>query len=67
MYVCMHACHACYMPRPSHPPRFDHLNNIWRGVQTELYTIKPCYNGILADVMASPFRKVSSLYIDIDS
>jgi hypothetical protein len=21
--------HACYIPRPSHPPWFDHPNNIW--------------------------------------
>jgi len=25
--------HTCYMPRPSHASRFDHLNNIWWGVQ----------------------------------
>jgi len=25
--------HPYYMPRPSHPSRFDHLDNIWWGVQ----------------------------------
>ena len=25
--------HTCYMPCPSHSSRFDHLNNIWWGVQ----------------------------------
>jgi hypothetical protein len=24
---------ARYMPRPSHPPLFDHPDNIWRRVQ----------------------------------
>ena len=31
---CMHVfCHTCHMPRPSHPPPFDHPNNVWWGVQ----------------------------------
>jgi hypothetical protein len=27
-----HLSHACYMPRPTHPPRFDHPNNTWWSV-----------------------------------
>jgi hypothetical protein len=28
--VCIsHLSHACYIHRPSHPPSFDHANNIW--------------------------------------
>jgi hypothetical protein len=30
---CMHFSHAGYMPHPSHPPWFDHPNNIWWSVQ----------------------------------
>ena len=26
--------HTCYMPRPSHSPRFDHPSNIWCGCRT---------------------------------
>jgi hypothetical protein len=28
-----HLFHACYMPRPSHPPWVDHPNNIWWRAQ----------------------------------
>jgi hypothetical protein len=24
--------HACYMPRPSYPPRFEYSDNIWWSV-----------------------------------
>jgi hypothetical protein len=24
--------HSCYMPRPSHPPRFDYSNYTWQRV-----------------------------------
>jgi len=27
-----HLSHTCYMPRPSHPPPYDHPNNIWWSV-----------------------------------
>jgi len=27
-----HIFHACYIPRPSHPPWFDHPNNIWWSI-----------------------------------
>jgi len=41
--------HTCYMPRPFHSSRFDHLNNIWQGFQsTELvivyFSLLPFYN-----------------------
>jgi hypothetical protein len=33
-FVCIsHLFHACCMSHPSHTPRFDHPNNIWRSVQ----------------------------------
>jgi hypothetical protein len=32
--VCIsHISHAYYMPRPPHPPLFDHSNNIWWNVE----------------------------------
>jgi hypothetical protein len=33
-FICIsYLFHACYMPHPSHPPWFDHPNNIWWSVQ----------------------------------
>jgi hypothetical protein len=29
-----HLPHAYYIPHPSHPPWFDHPNNIWQRVHT---------------------------------
>jgi hypothetical protein len=28
-FILFHLLHACYMSNTSHPPRFDHSNNIW--------------------------------------
>jgi hypothetical protein len=36
-----HLFHECYMPRPSHPPWFYHLNNIYWSLQiTKLLTVQ---------------------------
>ena len=40
--------HTCYMPHPSHSSGFDHLNNVWEGVQIIKFLILwfsplPCY------------------------
>ena len=32
--------YACYMTYPSHPPRFDHLSNIWQGLEMEFLIMK---------------------------
>jgi hypothetical protein len=45
--VCiLHVPHSSYMPRPSHPPSFDHPN-IWRRIQIMKFFImlfpSPCY------------------------
>jgi hypothetical protein len=34
--------HACYMPLPSHPPWFNHPNNIWWSVQVMELLIIQC-------------------------
>jgi len=40
--VCIHHHNAHYMPHPSHPPYFDHSNNIWWNVQvTKLLISQP--------------------------
>ena len=38
--------HTCYMPNPSHSPRFDHPNSIWWGVQiisSSMYVLQGVY------------------------
>jgi hypothetical protein len=42
--VCIsHPSHACHMHRPSHPPSFDLLNNIWWSVQVmTLFSMQIC-------------------------
>jgi len=38
--VCIsHISYACYIPRPSHPPWFDHPTNIWWNVQAVKFLI----------------------------
>jgi hypothetical protein len=36
--------HSCFMPRPSHPPRFEHFNYTWRRAQVWEY----CFRSIIA-------------------
>jgi hypothetical protein len=38
--------HTCYMPRPSHSSWFDHLNNIWWGVQIIKLLILYCSSAL---------------------
>jgi hypothetical protein len=35
-----HSFHACYIPCTSHPPWFDHLNNVWWRVQIKLLIVQ---------------------------
>jgi hypothetical protein len=38
--VCIfHLSHTCYTHCPSHPPRFDHPNNIWWRIQIMKFLI----------------------------
>jgi hypothetical protein len=34
-----HPFHNCHMPSPSHPPPFDHPNNIWWSVKVMKFLI----------------------------
>jgi len=46
--ICMHShlSHACYMPHLSHPPSFDHLNNIWRRSSLYLHAFLNACTGV---------------------
>jgi hypothetical protein len=43
LYALSHLLYACYMSHPPHPAWFDHINNIWWGVQIMTFRILfPC-------------------------
>jgi hypothetical protein len=48
--------HACFMPRSSHPPWFDHLKNVWCSIQVVKLLI------IQYSPASHPFSPLTSKY-----
>jgi hypothetical protein len=61
---CMHfsSPHACYMPRPSNPPWFNHLNNIYWKVQIMELLIMQFFQSRVTSSHLGPNILLSTLF-----
>jgi hypothetical protein len=63
--LCSLLPHTCYIPHSSHPPWFDHPNNIWWSVQIlKLLTVQcsPASRHFLPVRSSAPCSQTSSVY-----
>jgi hypothetical protein len=64
-FVCIsHLPNECYMPRPSHPPWFDHPNNVKGGATDCNFLQSPLTSSLLGQIFSSaPCSQTPSKFV----